>query len=256
MFESVKILCNNYPQSSWITLGDGRFGTSATYIEKHNCKAMATDIDTSFLDYAFKNKLISNYKYANAEQLPFKDNEFDFSFCKQAYHHFPRPIIAVYEMLRVSKKAVVLVEPADWLPSPIGRKFIQSLKRGIKNSIGKKNPHHDEGSYETVGNYVYTISEREMEKIALGLNLPMVAFKRFQDVYIEGVEDEMYAANGPLLKKIKKKLLQNRILNILHLNKMNNMTCIIFKEIPDESILNELKRNNFKIISLPRNPYL
>jgi hypothetical protein len=150
----------------------------------------------------------------------------------------------------------VLLEPADWLPSPIGRKFIQTLKRGIKKSIGKKNPHHDEGSYETVGNYVYTISEREMEKIALGLNLPMIAFKRFQDVYIEGVEDEMYAANGPLLKKIKKKLLINKIQNILHLNKMNNMTCIIFKEIPDESILNELKRNNFKIISLPRNPYL
>jgi SAM-dependent methyltransferase len=217
---------------------------------------MATDIDISFLDYAFKNKLISNYKYANAEQLPFVDNEFDFSFCKQAYHHFPRPIIAVYEMLRVSKKAVVLVEPADWLPSPVARRFIQILKRAIKKGIGKTNPHHDEGSYETVGNYVYTISEREMEKIALGLNLPMIAFKRFQDVYYEGVEEEMYAANGPFLKKIKRKLLLNKLLNILHLNKQNNMTCIIFKEMPEKNVLNDLKSNGFKIIPLPRNPYL
>ncbi|MEI8270793.1 MAG: hypothetical protein WCG45_05500 [bacterium] len=83
-----------------------------------------------------------------------------------------------------------------------------------------------------------------------------VVHQEVDDVCLLALEEEMFAAKGPLLKKIKNKLLQNRILNILHLNKMNNMTCIIFKEIPDDSVLNELKRNNFKIISLPRNPYL
>src|SRR5207237_899676 len=57
------------------------------------------------------------------------------------------------------------------------------------------------------------ISEREMQKIALGLNLPAVAFKTFHDVYIEGVEKEKLNSNGPLFKKIKRKIIINNLLS-------------------------------------------
>ena len=44
--------------------------------------------------------------------------------------------------------------------------------------------------YEEVGNFGYAISEREMEKVALGLGLPAVAFKGLNDRYEKGVEFE------------------------------------------------------------------
>ena len=38
------------------------------------------------------------------------------------------------------------------------------------------------------GNYVYTVSEREIEKLCLGLDLPHVYFKGLNDVYVPGGE--------------------------------------------------------------------
>ena len=241
--ELIKLYCGLYKNSEWLTVGDGGFGSSATYIEMHGGKVISTDLDTSLLKIAAENNLITNFQYANAENLPFEEAKFDFSFCKQSYHHFPRPIIAVYEMLRVSKKAVMLVEPADWLPSPFVLKTLQKLKRKFKQLIGIKNPHHEEGSFEPVGNYIYTISERE------------IAFKRFDDFYYEGVETEMIDKNGPLNKKIKKMLLINTLKRHLGLSSKNNIMCILFKYAPDSNERAILKQNGFNVIDLPKNPY-
>ena len=254
--ELIKTYCSLYQNSDWLTVGDGGFGSSATYIEMHGGRAVSTDLDTSFLKIAAENKLISNFQYANAEELPFENDRFDFSFCKQSYHHFPRPFIAVYEMLRVSKKAVMLVEPADWLPSPFLLRTLQKIKRKLKKLIGLKNPHHEEGSFEKVGNYIYTISEREIEKMALGLSLPCIAFKKFDDIYLEGVEFEMMESNGPLKRKIDRRMKINRLKQFLGLSTKNNIMCILFKYLPDSNEQSILKANGFNVIELPKNPYL
>ncbi|MBP6533099.1 MAG: class I SAM-dependent methyltransferase [Bacteroidia bacterium] len=253
--ELIKLYCGIYKNSEWLTVGDGGFGSSATYIEMHGGKVISTDLDTSLLKIAAENKLITSFQYANAENLPFEEAQFDFSFCKQSYHHFPRPIIAVYEMLRVSKKAVMLVEPADWLPSPFVLRTLQRLKRKLKQLAGLKNPHHEEGSFEPVGNYIYTISEREIEKIAMGIALPCIAFKRFDDFYYKGVETEMIEKNGPLNKKIKKMLAINTLKRHLGLVTKNNIMCILFKYSPDTNERAMLKLNGFDVIDLPKNPY-
>lgn len=253
--ELIKIYCALYKNSDWLTVGDGGFGSSATYIEMHGGKAVSTDLDTSFLKIAAENNLISNYQFANAENLPFKDAQFDFTFCKQSYHHFPRPFIAVYEMVRVSKKAVILVEPADWIPSPFVFSTLQKIKRKLKQIAGLKNPHHEEGSFKTVGNYIYTISEREIEKLAMGIALPCIAFKRFDDFYYEGVETEMMEKNGPLRKKINRMLLLNTIKRFLGLARQNNIMCILFKSTPDLNEQALLRINGFDVIELPKNPY-
>ena len=254
-FELIDIFCGLYKNSEWLTVGDGGFGTSATYIEMKGGKAMSTDLDVSFLKLALENNLISKYEFANAENLPFKEEHFDFSFCKQSYHHFPRPYVAVYEMLRVSKKAVLFVEPSDWLPSPSIVSMLQYVKRKIKSLMGKRNPHHDEGSFETYGNYIYTISEREIEKIGLGIGLPCVAFKRFHDIYIEGVEVEMIEKKGPLQKKINERLLRNDLLTRLGLSNKNNIMCILFKYLPEVHEQKILKNHGFEVVILPKNPY-
>ena len=34
---------------------------------------------------------IDDYSVENAERLSFADHQFDFAFCREAYHHMPRP---------------------------------------------------------------------------------------------------------------------------------------------------------------------
>jgi SAM-dependent methyltransferase len=53
-----------------------------------------------------------NFQKENAEQLSFEDESFDFVLCKEAYHHFPRPMIALYEMIRRRCRLIVLSDAA------------------------------------------------------------------------------------------------------------------------------------------------
>ena len=118
-----------------------------------------------------------------------------------------------------------------------------------------RNPHHEEGSFETVGNYIYTISEREIEKLAMGIALPCIAFKRFDDFYFEGVETEMIDQNGPLQKKINGKMTIASVKRFLGLTTKNNIMCILFKYLPDVNEQAMLRINGFDVIELPKNPY-
>lgn len=256
MLEFLDVFIKNYPKADWLTVGDGRFGTSAIYINRKGGNVLPTDIDVSLLEIAKANNMIQDYKYANAELLPFEDDSFDFAFCKEAFHHFPRAFISIYEMLRVSKEAILLVEPSDFLPSPIPRRLLQLLKNNTKKLLGLSIPHPDTGNYEPIGNYVFGISPRDIQKIALGLHLPMVAYKRFHDVYIEGVEHEKLDGDAPLYKKIRKSIFIQKVRKITGLSGYNQIMAIIFKKEPSENLITELKKSGFVFIRLPDNPYI
>lgn len=245
----------NDAQAEWLTVGDGRFGTSATYIQRKGGKALPSDIDTSLLEMAKQENMISEFAYANAEALPFADNSFAYSYCKQSYHHFPRPALAVYEMLRVSSKAIMFTEPHEFYPAPFTRNILQAAKRGLKRLLGKTNVHHDSGNYETIGNYVYAVSVREFEKMALGLGLPAIAYKKIQDIYIAGVEHELENANGPLMQKIKQGLRISRVKTFLKLADPNTIQMILFKAMPESAIIKDLERDDYTFVVLPKNPY-
>ncbi len=108
-------IIHHYPGSDWLTIGDGRFGSDAHFLNEHGVNATATDIQDDLLKIGFENKFIKSYSKQNAEKLTYDSGSFDFAFCKEAYHHFPRPAMAVYEMLRVSKIGIILHEPKDVL---------------------------------------------------------------------------------------------------------------------------------------------
>jgi ubiquinone/menaquinone biosynthesis C-methylase UbiE len=256
MFGLLEPLLSEFPGAEWLAVGDGSYGTASIYLNRAGAKALPVDIETSLLELSVKNGLIEEYRKENAESLSFADDSFDFALCKEAYHHFPRPFIAVYEMLRVSRHAVILIEPADWLPSPVPRRVLQAAKNVVRRVMGKTAPHPDTGNYEPVGNYVYSLSEREVEKLALGLNLPSVAFRRFHDVYIEGVEFERIADNGELYKRTQSALRKNDLLNKLGLITQNHIAAVIFKRKPTPSLVQKLGAMGFRVITLPQNPYV
>ena len=124
--------------STWVTIGDGRYGLDAKYIADHGIPVVATNITSALLKEGKEMGIISDYQAENAESLTFTDEQFDYAFCKEAYHHFPRPMIALYEMLRVAKKGVVLMEPNDYIVNKSAAKLIfLKLKNGIKKLLGR-----------------------------------------------------------------------------------------------------------------------
>jgi ubiquinone/menaquinone biosynthesis C-methylase UbiE len=172
MLDSLDPLLHCYPDSRWLTVGDGRWGSDARYILDRGSRALATDIGGSLLKEGKERGYIPEYEVQNAEHLTYEDSAFDFVLCKESYHHFPRPALALYEMLRVARRAVVLIEPQDEYPGlPL-----RGLKILIKRMTGRRfQTGYD--SFEEVGNYVYTISKRELTKVALGLDLTHIAFR-------------------------------------------------------------------------------
>src|SRR5690606_13077083 len=134
-----------------------------------------TDIAPALLDLAVERGIIPGYKLMNAEQMDMPDAAVDFVLCKEAFHHFPRPYLALYEMLRVARKGVVLVEPHDVLNSWPLLRCIETVFDKLAHWTGLRlSPYHTRYSYEPVGNFVYKISLRDLEKAAGALGFPLV----------------------------------------------------------------------------------
>ena len=239
--------------ATWLTIGDGRFGRDSRYISGKGGDVIASDIDDTLLKEARDIGYISKFSKENAEMLSFDDDAFDYVLCKESYHHFPRPMIALYEMLRVASKGVVLIEPNDLniSYSVTMNFFAQVISRWLKK-INKSIPRH---SFEEFGNYVFTISRRELEKTALGMNYRYLALKGINDCYVQGVEFEKVSDNGKLLRILKLKIFMRDLLAKLRIIDYGNLAAILFKQPPSPGLLKQLKRDGFEVVELPENPY-
>jgi SAM-dependent methyltransferase len=241
-------------KKSWLTVGDG-YGFDANYFYKKGLEVTATDISGTFLPLSQSRGFIEKYAVENVEKLSFDDNSFDYVFCKEAYHHFPRPYLGVYEMLRVAREAVILVEPHD----PISKMpFLLALRnifdRWDTSALQKywKNRY----SFETVGNYVFKLSEREMDKLANGMGLPAVAFKGINNNYYHPSYAHEKADDSSLaFKRLKRKKAFHDFLTRFSFMPSQVLCAVIFKSLPSESTMQAMKREGFQIHIFPPNPY-
>ena len=101
-----------------------------------------------------------------------------------------------------------------------------------------------------------SVSTREIEKVALGLNLKIVAFKGINDVYFKGAEQEKLSENGPLQRKIKLLINIRNLLCRLGLMDYKNIVAIIFNEVPSKELLQLLNQEGYEIVHLPKNPFI
>ncbi|MCS6905211.1 MAG: methyltransferase domain-containing protein [Bacteroidia bacterium] len=254
LFQPLLPLCQAEPGQSWLTVGDGKYGIDAKFLLLHNQTALASDIAEPLLKYAYQKQFIPNYTIQNAEKLTFEDNSFDYVLCKEAYHHFPRPYLALYEMLRVAKKGIVLIEPQDMsLQMPLLLAFLNwgdSLFPSLVNRIYK-----NRYSFEEVGNFVYKVSRREMEKVALGLGLRWIAFQSFYFGYTPQMHTHKW--NDFSWFSIKRRSLIHLITlaKKLKLIDLPMLATIIFKTDPPARTLQNLKSSKFEIRHLPQNPF-
>lgn len=252
MYACANPLLEAYPGANWLTVGDGRYGMDAMYLQAHGGRALATDISGTLLEESRAKGLIREYRVENAEALSFKDRSFDFVLCKESYHHFPRPMCALYEMLRVASRAVLLIEPNDQACPERGVTILSRLAKNlIKKILRRPTGYHD---FEVAGNYAYSISRREMEKVALGMALRTVAFKGVNDYYLPGVEFEPADPASALFRRVSAKIARYDFLCRLGINQPSLLAAIIFKESPSGGVKDVLRRQGYDVADLPENP--
>ena len=139
--------------SEIVTIGDGKGAHEAQIVKKFGNKAIATDIATEMLEVAKKRNLIDDFAKEDAENLSFADNSVDYCFIKESLHHLPRPYLCIYEMLRVARKGIILVEPNGDHCYKIGKE-----------------------QYESSGNYKYQFTLKELIQCGACLGFNHVAY--------------------------------------------------------------------------------
>ena len=268
MYETIKPVAVKYKEKKWLSIGDGRFGLDAHRLKAmFNLNVFPTDISQNMLIQGKELGLIREYGIENAEELTFPDNAFDIVFCKESFHHFPRPMIALYEMIRVCTDAVILIEPNDFYvlnrPRSIAKSSVKwLLSRHLRNSryadysfsLFSSKPH----SFEKSGNYVYGLSKRELEKTVHALNLKEFAWIGLNDYYIKGCEFEAAEPRNEVFQQTKSNIRKMdkrcRWLPIFH--DWNLITAVIFKKEIDTEFKKEMRSFGYKFSEILPNPYI
>lgn len=235
------------PGAEWMTIGDGNYGSDAYFLNQNGAQAVATSLTDTTLVAAAEKGFIRDYRMENAECLGAEDRSIDYTLCKEAYHHFPRPAIAFYEMVRVSRKAVVLIEPADGH----GR-ILNRFKRWIKNKLRGDT----EFEFERCGNYIFRLSVREMEKMMIAMNCQTIAYNYFNDYWqpAYAADSTVPSSRGFVLTKVG--IGFQDLLCRLRLMDWGLVTLIAFTGPVTDALLKDLKSRGFQVKELPRNPYL
>jgi SAM-dependent methyltransferase len=248
MLKSLMPLIKAYPKAKWMTIGDGEYGSDANFLIKNGIDALSTSINDDRLRITSERGFISNYQIENAEKISFSDNSFDIVLCKESYHHFPRPPIAFYEMLRVAKLAVVLIEPQESGNKKIFnyiKNFIKIVLRNDKSTL-----------FEPSGNYIYRVNIREIEKMMTSLNYEVIAIKRINDFYHPKLSHgEAIKLSFSFFITQLGIYLQN-IFSFLKFCDYGLAIIIGFKQVPPEKLRINFRRKGFQIIYLFKNPYL
>jgi ubiquinone/menaquinone biosynthesis C-methylase UbiE len=229
---------------SWLTVGDFS-GIDAAYIKRNGAVTTATDLTTTKLEKVLSKGLIDACEVQNVEALTYDNNSFDYVCCKEAYHHFPRPAIGFYEMLRVAKKGVVILEPNDINLAFPPLMFVRNILDKINTNLLKK-IWRNQYSYEVVGNFVYKISFREFEKMTVALDMPVIACKGFNSAM-----SARWQSKG--IQNFKKAIID--IFCKLSLIPYQHLSIVVLKTIPSDNQRTALLKSGYKIYDLPKNPY-
>lgn len=240
------VLAGNDPSGTWVTIGDGHFGSDAIRLKTYGVAVHATSLTDSTLRASRDHGWIDGYSSQNAEDIQLDDEAYDYVLCKESYHHFPRPPIALYEMLRVARKAVVLIEPSRRRWTPLG--FLRTL---VKRCTGRELM--DE--YEPSGNYVYRLSFGEMIELARAFDLPVVAYRFFNDFYHPRLfRDTRARWRERFLFRLGVGI--QDLLCRAGLMPFGGISCALFKADLPEAEVERLRRLGITVCRLGRNPYL
>jgi SAM-dependent methyltransferase len=138
------------PTGRILEVGCGTGAVSAPMArENPSAKIIGLDIDVPRLRFANSHDRAAEYVGGDALRLPFRNGEFDFTFCHYLLLWIPKPEHALREMVRVTRPGgwvAALAEPdyggrIDYPPplETLGRRQMESLRRqGADPAIGRR----------------------------------------------------------------------------------------------------------------------
>ncbi len=94
-----------------------------------------------------------SYRIENSEHLALESRSFDLVFCKESLHHLARPVLGLYEMLRICRRAALVIEPYDTVA---GRLFERLGLATVYET-------HQMGNLGARDNFVYRFERRPLE---------------------------------------------------------------------------------------------
>ena len=95
------------------------------------------------------------YERQSAERLGYDSRSFDIVFCKEGLHHLARPVLGLYEMLRVCSEAAIFIEGYDgW------------LNRRLEDmGLSSKYERDNDGNADQRTNYVFRWAKAHMQAL-------------------------------------------------------------------------------------------
>lgn len=140
-------------------------GMDAEYLVRAGARVVAMDISSGCLWRARMRGERFGLDYAlvraDAENLPFADQSFDYAFVHDGLHHLPAPDRAVTEMARVARHGIVVMEPAD---ARLTKLLIWSRLLS---------------PYEEAGNFVLRFHPQRLEGLCRSLGFDRIAASRY-----------------------------------------------------------------------------
>jgi len=236
-------------ESRWLTIGDS--GSDATMLAEAGVAAsriVASSLCTAQLERLADRGYLPGIEIrrVNAERIEAPDDGFDFVFAKEVYHHLPRPAIGLYEMLRVAREAVVLIEPIDFLGRPLDR-----LRDLVKTLLRRKLV---QGEFEYYGNYTYRMSLRETRKLMTGMaygDMYVLTFNDFgNNAGSAPVSDRYQMALHRLAMGVQDLLARSLLMS------WGKCVVVLAKQPLAAPLRARLEAAGFRHHLLPRNPYL
>lgn len=137
-----------------------------------------------FMEMKFRNVTISNlderiqendfvpfeYRSENVQNLSFKNRSFDYIFVSDGLHHCRSPHIALLEMVRVSKKGIIVFESRDSFLMRTAVRLKLTFDYEVA-AVATNNFQYGGVNNSHIPNFIYRWTEREFKK-TIQSNLP------------------------------------------------------------------------------------
>ena len=218
----LRYLASKYPKAellNWkVLIVCGGVGGEGIYFINAGFKDV-TSSDFSGNSIAIANRLCAQHEIPqlktillNAESVYLDDDSYDLVVVQDGLHHLPRPSLGFTEMLRVAKKAVIVIEPYDSL---------------VGNMIGTEWEVHGDAV-----NYVYRWNRKMIRQIVKSYLL-----RNYDSIKVARIWDHSLTVNK-IVHKFPKRFrlgLAKAIYSLLSLFNFsgNNMVAIITKNFEE-----------------------
>jgi SAM-dependent methyltransferase len=214
--EHIKEIFEKIPKSYFLTVGDGYCGREAGYIKKFGHVVHSSDIETCLIKIGYDKNIIDEYSEQDMNNLSFENDFFDYSLCKESLHHMSKPYQGLYEMFRVSKHGVILIEPN-----------------------GDLDKDYSTRNFEPSGNYSYAFTTNELIKIGIAFG-----YEYFLTTYTNMFYGQHDIDN--IIRDVN--LEKNRLIEIDKISTNKPLLVVIY--LKDKNVFDSISSDKFKKIKI------